>query len=60
MAYVKVFADKQTETRTNRGEKNYMAPNYRCGSIKNAKVCLDSFQKTCGLLDYKLLYASAN
>ena len=34
MANVKVFADKQTDARTNRWAKNSMPPIYRCGGIK--------------------------
>ena len=38
MANVKVFADKQTDRRTNRQAKNYMSPIYRCGGIKS--ICI--------------------
>ena len=40
MANVEVFADKQTDRRTNPKAKNYMPPIYRCGEIKRTSLLL--------------------
>jgi hypothetical protein len=40
MANVKVFADRQTDRRTDGQAKNYMPPIFRYGGIKNRYVYL--------------------
>ena len=43
MANVKVFADKQTDRRTNREAKNYMSLIYRCIGKKRRKCWIPEF-----------------